>query len=104
MEVTASQRNDLAIGRVVAGLGADLPSPLRGMTPLLEIFQQQRPLVPGAHDQDEFAALQRLPDPRKKGGIVKGLAGADRIGLVMQMPGCQISVNCVRSSTASNPR
>ena len=92
MEMTAAQRNDLAIGRVIAGLRSELAF-LGGMAPFLEIFQQQRFLVSRPNDQDRFAALQCLPDPRKEGRILKGFAGSDGIGLVMQMLGCQIGTD-----------
>ena len=60
------------------------------MHAFLEMLQQHRLLVSGPHDQDRLAVLQRLVDPRKEGRIVGDLAGADGIGLVMQMLGCQI--------------
>ena len=72
MEMAATQRNDLAIGRVIAGLHPELTF-LDRMAPLHEIFQQQSLLVSRPHDQDRFAALQRLPDPRKEGRILQGL-------------------------------
>ena len=59
MEMMAAQRNDLAIGRVIAGLRPKLTS-LDGMAPLLEISQQQRLLISRPHDQDRFALDLRM--------------------------------------------
>jgi hypothetical protein len=89
--VTASQRDDLAVSRVIARLGVEDSCLVRTQA-LLEMLQQ-RFLVSGSDNQDLFAILQCLVDPRKERQIVVDLAGADGIGLVMQMGGWKIGRN-----------
>jgi hypothetical protein len=67
MEVAAPKRDDLAVSRVIAGLGAKVAIP-GGTTALLQMLQQQRLLVSGTHYKDRLAMFQCLIDPRKKVG------------------------------------
>ena len=92
MKVTATERDDFAVGRAIGGLGAKVAMP-GGTTALLQMLQQQRLLVSKTHDKDCFAMFQRLIDARKEGRIALDLAGAYRIGLVMQMRRCQVGMN-----------
>jgi hypothetical protein len=91
-EVTAPQRDDLAVSRVIAGLGVEDSCLVRTQA-FLEMFQQHRFLVSGSDNQYLFAISQCLVDPRKESQIVVDLAGADGIGLVMQMGGWKIGKN-----------
>ena len=91
-EVTASQRNDFTIRRVIAGLCAKHPL-LRRTPALLQIFQQQRLFISGTDDKDLLAILQCIINPRKESRIIVGFAGADGIGLVMQMFGRQVGTD-----------
>ena len=56
MEVTASQRNDFVVGRVIARLNVEVARLVRVRT-LLEMLQQQCLLVSGTDKQDRFAVL-----------------------------------------------
>ena len=99
MEVTASQLDDFAVGRVITG---------RFHAPCANTVLPSGASVAGssrfpAHDQDRFTVLQSLIDPRKEGRIVVGFAGADGVGLVMHISAYR-SAWTVRSSASSNPR
>ncbi|MGY4364013.1 DNA invertase Pin-like site-specific DNA recombinase [Bradyrhizobium sp. LB1.3] len=85
MESAASQRDDFAICRMIAGLCVELARFCRGQA-FLEMLQQQGFLSSGTHDEDRFTILQHLVNPRKESRILDRLAGADGVGLVMQMP------------------
>jgi hypothetical protein len=90
--VTASERDDFAVRRMIAGFGVEVACLMR-MQALLKMFQQQRLLVARTYDQDRFAMLQCLIDTRKEVRIVVNLAGADRIHLVMQMLDRQLGMD-----------
>ena len=94
MEVMAPQRDDFVVGRMIARLSVEVAHLVRVRT-LLEMFQQQCLLVSGTDKQDRFAVLQRLIDTWKESRIVRHLAGTDGIGLVMQMIGGKIGMNCL---------
>ena len=55
MEVTTSQRNDLAIGRVIAGFCVEFARIVRAQA-LLEMLQQEGFLVSWADNEDRFTA------------------------------------------------
>jgi len=73
MEVTASERYDFSVGRVIGRFGRECHDP-RGNDGSPLVLQQQRLLVSGTHDKDRLAMFQRLIDLRKEGRIVLDLA------------------------------
>lgn len=91
-EVPAPERDDLATGGVIKGLGLEVPRFGRVLA-FPEIFQQQRLLVSRTQNEDCFAGLQRLVNSLEEGRIIGRFTGADGIGLVMQMLGWQMRMN-----------
>ncbi|WMT73443.1 hypothetical protein [Bradyrhizobium sp. Ash2021] len=92
MEVPASERDDFAIGRVIAGFDPEVTR-LGGALAFPEIFQQQRFLVSRTQNEDCFAVLERLFDLLEEGRVIRRFTGADGIGLVMQMLGRRVRMN-----------